>query len=290
MLVQQIVNGLTIGVMYSLVALGYTLTYSILRLINFAHGDLCMVGAFLAFTFSGIMHWNIWISMGLAMLATGLLGAMVEFSAFRPLRKGARSSQLTSAIGVSMMLQNLVMLTYGSATQPFKLAGLATTFSFAGATFSSLQIVIVVVSLALMAGLNYLIYFTRIGVAMRAVAEDPDTCRLLGTDVDRVISFAFATGSLLGAAAGALIGLYYSSVVFNMGYVLGLKAFVAAILGGIGSIPGTMLGGILLGVSETLGAAYFFSGYKDAIAFVILILVLLVKPSGILGRAETEKV
>lgn len=290
MLFQQLLNGLTTGSVYALIALGYTLAYGILGLINFAHGDVYMMGAFAAFTFITMLNMNVWLSFILALVVCGILGILIELVAFRSIRSGARSSQLISAIGVSVVLQNIAMLAWGSDTKPFPPVMEMRIFNFGAITISMLQIYIILTSILLMIMLYLLLYKTRIGIAMRATSQDFSTTSLMGINVNRVISITFAVGSVLGAAAGILIGLYYNSIVFNMGYTAGIKAFVAAILGGIGNIPGTMLGGVLLGFVESLGAGFISSKYKDAFAFIILIIVLLVKPTGLFGSKEVEKV
>lgn len=290
MIVQQLINGLTIGSIYAMVALGYTLAYGILGLINFAHGDVYMVGAFIAYFCVSVLKLNIVVSFFISLAVSGMLGAFIEFTAFRSIRNGSRSSQLISAIGVSIILQNTVMLTMGSDTKPFPEVMKAAAYEFSNVTVSSTQILIMAVALTFMALLYFLIYKTRIGIAMRSTAQDPAMTSLMGIDVNKVISITFSIGAVLGAAAGILVGIYYNSLVFNMGSSMGLKAFVAAVLGGIGNIPGTMLGGIVLGLAESLGAILISAKYKDAFAFVILILVLLFKPTGLFGKKEIEKV
>jgi len=290
LLIQQLINGLTIGSIYALVALGYTLAYGILGLINFAHGEVYMVGAFVAYFCVSILNLNIFLAFVLSLVFTGILGALIEFTAFRSIRGGVRSSQLISAIGVSIILQNTVMLTLGSDTKPFPQVMETAVYKFNSFRISSIQIIIMIVALIFMMLLSYLIYKTKIGIAMRATSQDPSTTSLMGINVNRVISFTFSIGAILGAVAGILVGLYYNSLVFNMGAAMGLKAFVAAVLGGIGNIPGTMLGGIILGLAESIGAVTISAKYKDAFSFIILILVLLFKPTGLFGKRDTEKV
>jgi branched-chain amino acid transport system permease protein len=221
---------------------------------------------------------------------SGILGALIEFTAFRSIRSGSRSSQLISAIGVSIILQNAVMLTMGSDTKPFPKVMNTKVYEFTNLTISSTQILIMLVALIFMVMLYILIYKTRIGIAMRSTAQDAAMTSLMGINVNKVISITFSIGAVFGAAAGILVGIYYNSIVFNMGSSMGLKAFVAAVLGGIGNIPGTMLGGIVLGLAESLGATLISAKYKDAFAFIILILVLLFKPTGLFGKKEIEKV
>lgn len=289
MVLQQFINGLTVGSVYALVALGYTLAYGILGLINFAHGEVYMMGAFLAFAFITILKINVVLSFLLSILLCGVLGILIELIAFRSIRHGARSSQLISAIGVSVLLQNVAMLTWGSDTKPFPPVSQIRIINLGEVTISTMQIQIMVVSLLLMIGLYLFIYKTRLGIAMRATSQDAPTSSLMGINVNRIISLTFSVGAMLGATAGILIGLYYNNVAFNMGYSVGLKAFVAAVLGGIGNIPGTMIGGVMLGLAESLGAL-ISSRYKDAFSFIILILVLLFKPTGLFGKKEVEKV
>lgn len=290
MLIQQLINGLTIGSIYALVALGYTLAYGILGLINFAHGEVYMVGAFVSYFCVSILNLNIFLAFTLSLVFTGILGALIEVTAFRSIRGGVRSSQLISAIGVSIILQNTVMLSLGSDTKPFPQIMETTVYKFNSFRISSIQIIIMIVALVFMILLSYLIYNTKIGIAMRATSQDPSTTSLMGINVNRVISFTFSIGAVLGAVAGILVGVYYNSLVFNMGAAMGLKAFVAAVLGGIGNIPGTMLGGIILGLAESIGAVTISAKYKDAFSFIILILVLLFKPTGLFGKRDTEKV
>ncbi|WP_313164400.1 branched-chain amino acid ABC transporter permease [Sedimentibacter sp.] len=290
MIIQQLINGLTIGSIYAMVALGYTLAYGILGLINFAHGDVYMVGAFIAYFCVSVLKINIIVSFFAALIVSGILGALIEFTAFRTIRSGSRSSQLISAIGVSIILQNTVMLTMGSDTKPFPKVMNTAAYEFSNITISSTQILIMIVALVFMIMLYLLIYKTRIGIAMRSTAQDSAMSSLMGINVNKVISITFSIGAVLGAAAGILVGIYYNSLVFNMGASMGLKAFVAAVLGGIGNIPGTMLGGIVLGLAESLGATLISAKYKDAFSFIILILVLLFKPTGLFGKKEVEKV
>lgn len=290
MLLQQLMNGLLLGAIYALVALGYTLSYGVLKLINFAHGDIFMVGAFVAYTVSMWSRLPFLATFLLAMAGAALVGVLVERFAYRPLRKANRSTQLISTLGMSIVLQNLAMLIWGSHTLRFPTVLPTSTFNLGPATVSTIQILVVGVALLLMVALRLLIYHTRLGRAMRAVSQDSAAAQLMGVNLNRIIGATFALGSALGGAAGVLVAIYYNSVVFTMGYSVGLKAFVAAILGGIGNIPGTLVGGFLLGVAEALGAAYLFSGYKDAFAFLVLILVLLIRPAGLFGRATTQKV
>lgn len=290
MLLEQLLNGLILGTTYALIALGYTMVYGILGLINFAHGEIYMTGAFLGLFLTSAAHLPALPAFLLAMGGAALLGMGVERLAYRPLRNSPRLSVLISAIGMSIFLQNLALALAGPATRPFPRPFAVRVFNLPGGlSVSTLQVLILVVAVSLMLGLNFLIRRTALGRAMRATAQDQETARLMGINIDRVIAFTFALGSALGAAAGVLIGLYFNSVDPLMGFQPGLKGFVAAVLGGIGNIPGAMVGGLLLGFAEVLGAVYL-SQYRDAIAFAILILILLVKPAGIMGRPAPEKV
>ncbi|MCL5045358.1 MAG: branched-chain amino acid ABC transporter permease [Actinobacteria bacterium] len=299
-LLQQLVNGLTVGSVYALVALGYTMIYGILRLINFAHGELFMLGSYLALTLIvtvGVMGLIKSVLLGIVvvfLIGMGLVavtGVVTERVAYRPLRKASRLAPLVSALGVSIFLQNAVMLIYGTSYQVYP-EGLIPAMSWrvGGAEITLMRVLILVISMALMAALYFFVQKTRVGMAMRAVALDHDTARLMGINVDRIIMIVFLIGPALGAAAGIMVGLYYRQINFTMGWTYGLKAFTAAILGGIGNIPGAMLGGILLGVLETLGAGYVSTAWKDALAFVILILILILRPTGLLGERVAEKV
>jgi len=303
MFLQQLINGLTLGGVYALVALGYTMVYGILELINFAHGEIYMLGAYVGIISLGLFTALGWTEsapfaslIGAVMIAAiycGATGAMVERVAYRPLRRAHRLTLLISAIGVSIVLQNVVMLTQGSADKIFpELPGVAaaTTFPVGDATVSALQLWIVAVSALLMIGLQLLIRKTRLGLAMRATAQDPRMASLVGIRVDRIIAVTFVIGSVLAAVGGVMVAMYYGVVNFVIGYVAGIKAFTAAVLGGIGNVPGAMLGGVLLGVLEGLAAGYVSNEYKDAVAFVILILVLIVRPTGLMGERIPDKV
>lgn len=290
MFFEQIINGLTLGSTYALIALGYTMVYGILELINFAHSEIYMTGAFIGLFLVTVYKLPFFLALLLSMAGACLLGVLIEKAAYKPLRKANRIAPLISAIGVSIVLQNSALLLAGPQTRAFPI-GLAQASIRLGSSvqFSMLQLLILVISVLLMVGLHFLIHKTKIGQAMRATAQDKETAELMGIKIDRVISFTFAIGSALGGAAGVLVGVYFNSVDPMMGFFPGLKGFVAAVLGGIGNIPGAMLGGLLLGLVEVTGAVYM-SQYKDAIAFAILIVILLVKPTGLLGRRLQEKV
>lgn len=287
----QLINGLTLGSTYALIALGYTMVYGIIQLINFAHGEIYMFGAFVGLYLVTVTGVNIFIALLGAMLFCMLLGIVVEKVAYRPLRgKSSRLSALISAIGVSIFLSTLMALLRGTNTTRYPEIITRHTYHLGSVDVSSLQIIILVVSALLMVGLQLMIQKTRIGKAMRACSEDLDASYLMGINVNRIISFTFAIGSALAAAGGVMVGIYYNAVWPYMGTMAGLKAFAAAVLGGIGSVPGAMVGGLSLGVMEILGVAYLSSSYKDAIAFAVLILVLIVRPQGIMGKKISKKV
>jgi branched-chain amino acid transport system permease protein len=297
---QQVVNGLTVGSFYALVALGYTMVYGVIRLINFAHGDLFMVGAFaglallsgLGGQFVGAVSPAVLVPLVflVSMLAVGVAGAVIERLAYRPLRRAPRLSPLITAIGVSLALETIVLLLTQAQYQLFP--GILPNMSWTidNVVINATQVMIVPVTLLLMFALYLFVNRTMIGKAMRAIAIDQDTARMMGINVDTLISVTFFIGGALAAAAGVMYGTYYGSINFDMGFLLGLKAFTAAVLGGIGNIPGAMLGGYVLGLLETLAAGYISSEWKDVIAFGILILVLTVRPTGILGEHVVEKV
>ncbi len=285
MFLQQLLNGLTTGAAYALIALGYTMIYGILGLINFAQGELYMCGAFVAVLLlaSGKVGF-LWAFLA-GMLAAALLGVVLERVAFRPLRGSHPLVPLLSAIGASIFLQSLALLIFGPSDRPFPVQFEFRSVEVAGLPVSTLQGAIIFAALAFMTLLVVFVKFTRYGKAIMACALDRDTARLMGINVDRMVALTFFIGSALSGAAGILMAIYYNATYPRMGLLPGLKAFSAAILGGVGNIPGAILGGLLLGVAESLGAGYLSSGYKDAVAFVILILVLLLRPQGILkGR------
>ena len=296
--VQQIVNGLILGSFYTLVALGYSMVYGIIKLLNFAHGDIYMVGAFVGFTIlsvlSGIFgdEWGgILASMVLTMIAVGFLGVLIQRIAYRPMLSAPRLSILITAVGVSLVLFNGVMAaTYGEYTAfNTGLDDEGITMGHVHVTYT--QMVMVSATAVLMVGLHLFISRTIYGKAMRAISIDMDACRLMGIDVNKIIALTFFVGSALAAAAGVMAGVYYGSIHFFMGFVIGLKAFTAAVIGGIGSIPGAMLGGLMLGLLEAFGTQipWIGSEWKDVFAFGLLILLLIFKPTGILGRTEIER-
>jgi branched-chain amino acid transport system permease protein len=320
--VQQLVNGLTLGAVYAIVALGYTMVYGIIQLINFAHGEVVMIGAMVAFTVINALAAAgmppllvVLIGTGCAIPVCMLAGYAMERLAYRPLRHAPRLAPLITAIGVSIILQHLAMLVWSRNVMAFPQIIPLTTYNFLGASITGVQLAILGLCFAMMAGLALLVYRTRLGTAMRATAQNPQVARLMGVDVNRVIAATFVIGAALGAVAGVMVGTYYGVAQYTMGSVLGLKAFAAAVLGGIGNIPGAMAGGLLLGVVEALAAGYigditdlcryglgpaencadgghfvlFGSNYQDVFAFVVLILVLVFRPSGLLGERVGDR-
>lgn len=296
MFLQQLINGLTLGSVYALVALGYTMVYGILGLINFAHGEIYMIGAYLGivylglFTLAGLTESHLLLSFFFVFVLSGLTcagyGVTLERIAYRPLRSAHRLSPLISAIGMSIFLQNYVMLAQGSADKVFPHLLPTAPLSEAVIPVSGIQLFIMAASVLLMGGLQFFIRRTRLGKAMRATSQDKTMASLCGIPIDQIIAVTFIIGSVLAAAAGVMVSVYYGVVNFSIGYVAGMKAFTAAVLGGIGNIPGAMLGGILLGLVESLGAAYISSEFKDGFAFLILILVLIFRPTGLLGEKK----
>ena len=297
-ILQQLANGLILGSFYSLVALGYTMVYGIIKLLNFAHGDIYMVGAFLGLTILSVlsgMLGNGWAgilpSMALSMIAVGFLGVLIMRVAYRPMLTAPRLSILITALAVSMILYNSVMAITDGEYKAFTV-GLGFDGVEMGQVYITYtQIILVSATALLMITLQLFIDKTMYGKAMRAISIDQDACRLMGIDVNLVIALTFFIGSALAAAAGVMAGVYYGSIHFFMGFVIGLKAFTAAVIGGIGSIPGAMLGGLVLGLLEAFGTQMPFIGseWKDVFAFGILILLLVFKPTGILGRTEIER-
>ncbi|WP_159722021.1 branched-chain amino acid ABC transporter permease [Enterococcus sp. CSURQ0835] len=288
--IQQLVNGLFLGSIYALMALGYTMVYGIIKLINFAHGDIYMIGSFIGYFLLNQFHIGFFPAMLLSMVGSAILGMLIEFLAYRPLRNSTRIAALITAIGVSYLLQNTMIYFFSSNTRPFPQVIKLKTYHLGFLNISNIQILILVVSLALMILLNLIVQKTKIGKAMRAVSVDTDAAQLMGINVDRTISFTFAMGSALAAAGGMMIGLYYNSIDPMMGYIPGMKSFIAAVLGGIGVIPGAAIGGFVIGLIETITTALGFSDFKDAVVYAVLILILLVKPAGILGKNIKEKV
>ena len=303
-LLQQIINGLVLGSIYALVALGYTMVYGILGLINFAHGDIVMVGALVALTVVHLLSGSglhpaaiLAIAMVAATLVCVVIGVTVERVAYRPLRRAPRLAPLITAIGVSILIQYSAALVWGKQYISMPELFAPQQVMIGGAQFTDLQAYIFLLACAVMAGLLWFIRSSRIGRAMRATEQNPDVAGLMGVDTNRIIAFTFVLGSAIGAIAGVMVVLYYGLGHYFMGFMLGLKAFTAAVLGGIGNVAGAMLGGLLLGLIESIVSGYIGdwtggvlgSNYRDIFAFLVLILVLVLRPSGLLGRATGER-
>jgi branched-chain amino acid transport system permease protein len=291
---QQLINGISLGAIYALIALGYTMVYGVLRFINFAHSDVLMIGAFIG-VFAAPYFPKDSFAGGLgilvvAMLGCAILGIVIEKIAYRPLRKSSTLNVLITAIGVSLLLENGAQLLFSARSRPFPPIFPGRPVHFAGMVASTDQIAVLVISIVLLVGLQWIVLRTKIGTAMRALSFNPTAASLVGINNDVVISFTFGLGSALAGAGGILYSLNYPSVDPYMGIMPGLKAFVAAVLGGIGNIPGAALGGLLIGIIETLVGGSRYSTWRDAIAFAILILILLIRPAGLLGKVQTEKV
>jgi branched-chain amino acid transport system permease protein len=287
---QQVINGLSLGSIYALLALGYTMVYGIIKLINFAHGDIYMLGAFWGYYVINTYHVDFIVALLSAMIVTALAGMIIEYLAYRPLRNSPRITALITAIGVSYFLENGMSYLFGANTRNFPQVVKQHNFTALGISISNIQVLILVTALILMILLQLIIQKTKMGTAMRAVAVDQEAAALVGINPDHVISFTFGLGSALAGAAGVLIGLYYNSIDPLMGMTPGIKAFVAAVVGGIGSVPGAAVGGFLIGLLETGVQAIGLSAYKDAAVYVVLILILIVLPAGLLGKNVKEKV
>jgi branched-chain amino acid transport system permease protein len=301
--VQQLVNGLTLGSVYALIALGYTMVYGILKLLNFAHGDVYMMGSFFGFfvltAFGGATGVSVNVvvlvvcMLGVAMLGAGILGVVIERFAYRPLRNAPRIAPLISALGVSFFLQSTALLLFSAdfrSYETYEYIDLATGIHWGPLNISVIRITVILTAVALMVALTLLVSRTRLGKAMRATAYDREAAAMQGIDVDRVIVATFFIGSVLAGAAGVMVGLVFYKVYHLMGFIAGLKGFTAAVVGGIGSIPGAMLGGMLIGLAEAFITGYVSSTFQDVFVFSILIAILLVRPSGLLGKADITKV
>ncbi|MBE6013165.1 MAG: branched-chain amino acid ABC transporter permease [Lachnospiraceae bacterium] len=290
MFMEQLNNGLALGSIYALTAIGFTMVYGIIRLINFAHGDIYMMGAYFALLGITVLKLPIFLAFLFGMACACILGFLISRLAYKPVFKAPKINLFLCAIGASIFLENTAMLVFGPETQSFPEVIKNSTYSFMGLKVTTLQLIIFSTAIVLMVILTYIVKYTKLGRAMRCTSQDMDAARLMGINTDRIVYFTFVLGSSLGSAAGILVGMYYRAVYPMMGFMPGLKAFVSAVIGGIGSIPGAMLGGMIMGVSESLGAAYISSGYRDAIAFIILIIILLFKPSGLLGKETGDKI
>lgn len=289
---QQLVNGLSLGSIYALIALGYTMVYGIINLINFAHGDIYMLGAYIGFAVTTSLHLSFFPALIIAMVACAIIGMIIEKVAYKPIRKSTRIAALITAIAVSLFLEYGTMYFVKAETRTFPsvLANKSIKLFNGGVVLNTTDIYIIVITVVLMLLLQYVIHKTKIGKAMRAVSMDSEAAQYMGISIDRTISFTFAIGSALAGVAGVLVGVYYNSINPLMGILPGLKAFVAAVIGGIGIIPGAVFGGYFLGMTETMVSAYGGSLYKDGVAFAILIIILLIKPNGLLGKNSKEKV
>ncbi|MED4227957.1 branched-chain amino acid ABC transporter permease [Neobacillus cucumis] len=290
-LIQQLVNGISLGSIYALIALGYTMVYGIVKLINFAHGDVFMVGAFIGFYSITIFHLGFFPSLLISMVVCALFGVIIERIAYKPLRNATRIAALITAIGVSLFIEYGTIYLRGAQPEayPDNLVPLKDLNVF-GVTISGQSILILGTSVVLMLLLQFIVHKTKIGKAMRAVSHDMDAARLMGINVNNTISATFAIGSALAGAAGVIFGTYYTKIDPLMGIIPGLKAFVAAVLGGIGIIPGAMTGGLVLGVIESLVSAAGYSLWRDGVAFIVLILILIFRPAGLFGKNIKEKV
>ena len=294
---QQVINGLSLGAIYALIALGYTMVYGVLRLINFAHGDVYMLGAFAGFYLANALGldanpsviWAIVVTMGAMAICAGI-GVLIERLAYRPVRHHPRLTALITAIGVSLLLEYGGQVVFGATPRFFPQMIRSETYSAGGVQITNQNLLIIVVAMVVMVGLEFIVHRTRIGKAMRATSFNLSVAKLMGINTNFVIAFTFALGSALAAAGGVMVALAIPRIDPLMGLMTGLKAFVAAVLGGIGSIPGAMVGGLVIGLMETWLSATAYSTYRDAVAFAVLILILLVRPSGLFGTAVTEKV
>lgn len=301
LLLEQLINGLTIGSFYALIALGYSMVYGVLKLINFAHGDFFTMGSYIGYTVlvfgvaAATVQFGPWTGMLIAILVAAaciaLVGLLVERVAYRPVYPAGRLPAVVSALGASIFLQNTIMVIWGPRYQAYPAELIpAMRFQFGQISITLLQIIILALSFILMSALYYIIQKTTFGAAVRATAHDRNTASLMGINFNRVILFIFTLGPALGATAGVMVGMYYRQISFTMGWNYGLKAFTATILGGIGNLPGAMFGGLILGVLEMLGAAYISAAWKDVFVFLILILVLIFRPTGLFGEKTAEKV
>ncbi|MBM6677846.1 branched-chain amino acid ABC transporter permease [Faecalicoccus pleomorphus] len=287
---QQVINGLSLGSIYALIALGYTMVYGIIKLINFAHGDIYMLGAYVAFITTTYFGFSFFPAMIASMVVCGILGVLIERIAYKPLRHATRIAALITAIGVSYVLEYTTQYVMGSEVKTYPTLLSNASFTLGPVTISMQQVYIFTITIVLMIALQLIIKKTKMGRAMRAVSVDEDAAKLMGINVDTTISFTFLLGSSLAGVAGILVGIYYNSIDPLMGMIPGLKAFIAAVFGGIGSVPGAMIGGLFIGIAETMVVAYGSSLYRDAIVYLILILILIIKPDGLLGKNQREKV
>lgn len=290
---QHLANGISLGSLYALIAIGYTMVYGILKLINFAHGDIFMMAAYFAFFAVATFGLPWYFAFIIAIILTGILGMTIEFAAYRPLRSAPKISILISAIGVSFLLENLAVVLFGGRPKAFPTPSIFTdVVVIGGVSIQNLTFIIPIVTVIILFALLHLVNKTNVGMAMRAVSKDVETAKLMGIKVNRIISFTFAIGSMLAAVGAMMWSAKYPQIVALMGMIPGLKCFIAAVIGGIGDIKGAVIGGFILGIGEIMIVAFFpdLTGYRDAFAFVLLIVILLFKPTGIMGKNLTEKV
>ncbi|MDF2952106.1 MAG: inner-rane translocator [Anaerocolumna sp.] len=291
MFLQQLVNGITIGSTYALVAIGYSLIFGVLQLINFSNGSVYMLGGYLTLLVYLALKGNFLIAFFISLLITGLVGFLVDFFGLRLLRKknAPRMAGLISTLGIGTIIDNSIQIWFGTETKSFPNFFDYGKITIGNTIISWTQIIILITSFLLMTIFSLLVYKTKMGKSMRAVAQNMAAAKLMGIDVKKVVSYTFIISAFLACIAGTLVGSYYQTIDTTMGFSVGMKTFAAAVLGGVGSLPGAMIGGLIVGIAETLGASYLSSGYRDAIAFIILIMVLLIKPSGIFGKQKIEK-
>lgn len=287
---QQLINGLSLGSIYALLALGYTMIYGIIKIIHFAHGDVYMLGAFFGYYTINVWHFNFIMALFGSMIFCALVGMLIEFVAYRPLRHSSRIAVLITAIGVSYFLENGMSVLFSGDTRDFPQVIKQVNYEWFGIRVSNVQLLIFATTIILMIILQLIVKKTKMGRAMRAAAADPVAAELMGININGTISFVFAIGSAMAGAAGVLIGLYYNSIEPTMGLTPGIKAFVAAVVGGVGSIPGAAVGAVIIGCLESLMQAIGFSAFKDAAVYVVLIIVLLFLPAGLFGSKQPEKV
>lgn len=287
---QQLINGLSLGSIYALLALGYTMIYGIIKIIHFAHGDVYMLGAFFGYYTINVWHFNFIMALFGSMIFCALVGMLIEFVAYRPLRHSSRIAVLITAIGVSYFLENGMSILFSGDTRDFPQVIKQVNYEWFGIRITNIQLLIFATTIILMIILQLIVKKTKMGRAMRAAAADPVAAELMGININGTISFVFAIGSAMAGAAGVLIGLYYNSIEPTMGLTPGIKAFVAAVVGGVGSIPGAAVGAVIIGCLESLMQAIGFSAFKDAAVYVVLIIVLLFLPAGLFGNKQPEKV
>jgi branched-chain amino acid transport system permease protein len=287
---QQLINGLSLGSIYALLALGYTMIYGIIKIIHFAHGDVYMLGAFFGYYTINVWHFNFIMALFGSMIFCALVGMLIEFVAYRPLRHSSRIAVLITAIGVSYFLENGMSVLFSGDTRDFPQVIKQVNYEWFGIRVTNIQLLIFATTIILMIILQLIVKKTKMGRAMRAAAADPVAAELMGININGTISFVFAIGSAMAGAAGVLIGLYYNSIDPTMGLTPGIKAFVAAVVGGVGSIPGAAVGAVIIGCLESMMQAIGFSAFKDAAVYVVLIIVLLFLPAGLFGNKQPEKV